>query len=208
MAFVIAVVNFKGGAAKTTTAMALANAASYGGSVAVVDCDPMGGAGDWAAQAAQRGTPLPFTVESLPSADVARIVQRDYASRYAVVVIDGPPPGALQIAQAAVAAADVLVIPSPPDLGDLARIPATRAEAAKRGIPAGVVLTKVRQGITDAESAREGLTGAGIHVFGSTLPLTVSVSRMYGEPISGVLAVYGIALMGEILDLKEAQPNG
>lgn len=217
MTFVITVVNLKGGAAKTTTAMGLARAAAYGGSTAVIDADPMGAAFDWAGQAQRSGQALPFDVHQQPSADLPRLVRRDFG-RYAVVIIDAPPPGNLQVARAAIQAAapdpaqpgsgGVVVIPSPPDLADLARIPATRAEVDHRGIPSGVVLTKVRQGLPDADNARGGLVAAGVHVFGSVLPLTVAISRMYGQQVTGPLALYGIALMGEILDLKEGQPNG
>jgi hypothetical protein len=34
--------------------------------------------------------------------------------------------------------------------------------------------------------------------------MSVAVSRNYGQAVSGVLAAYGIALMGEVLTIKEA----
>jgi hypothetical protein len=65
----------------------------------------------------------------------------------------------------------------------------------------------VRAGLADYIAARKALTDAGTHVFTTWLPLSVAISRAYGQPVTGPLAGYGIALMGEILNLsKEATP--
>lgn len=206
MALVITVANLKGGAGKTTVAVSLAEAASYGGPVALLDCDPQGSALDWSQRAAGSGSPFRSAVRGIPAADLHRRIRPETAS-YAVAVIDAPPPGALDIARAAIDVADVLVIPSPPNMADLARIPATQAEAARRGIPSGVVFTMVRAGLADYIAARKALTDAGTRVFTTWLPLSVAISRAYGQPVTGPLAGYGIALMGEILNLsKEATP--
>ena len=59
---IIAVVNTKGGVAKTTTSILLAHALSAHGSVELRDADPQGSATEWAERAKDAGTPLPFDV--------------------------------------------------------------------------------------------------------------------------------------------------
>lgn len=201
--------NMKGGVGKTTTAIGLAEAASYGGPVTLLDCDPQGSALDWARRAAGAGQPLRSTVRGIAVSDLPRRITA--ATQGATVaVIDAPPPGpgAVNIARDAVEVADIVVIPSTTNLADLARIPITQAEAAKQGIPARVVLTMVRAGLPDHSLALSVLADSGIDVFSTWLPLSVAVARSYGQAVSGVLAAYGIALMGEILTLKEADTNG
>jgi chromosome partitioning protein len=207
MALVITVANLKGGVGKTTTACAIAEAASYGGPVVLFDCDPQGSALDWSQRASGSGNPFRSTVRGMAAPDLRRRIERETAN-YAVAVVDAPPPGALDIARSAIDIADILVMPCPPNFADLARIPATQAEAAKHGIPAGVVLTMVRSGLADRSAAVTVLTNAGVRVFATWLPLTVAVARAYGQPVTGTLAAYGISLMGEILNLKEAEQHG
>ena len=207
MALVVTIANLKGGAGKTTVAAALAEAASYGGPVVLLDCDPQGSASDWADLAAGSGHPFRSAVRSVPAADLRRRIRAE-TDGYAVAIIDAPPPGALEIARAAIDVADILVIPSPPNMADLRRVPATQAEADRQGIPAGVVFTLVRGGLADYAEAKKALTSAGMRVFATWLPLSVAISRAYGQPVAGMLAGYGIALMGEILNLnKEAQQH-
>jgi chromosome partitioning protein len=202
MALVITVANLKGGVGKTTTAVAIAEAASYGGPVTLIDCDPQGSAIDWAERAAAAGQPFRSAVRGIAAADLPRRIGQATQSA-AVAVIDAPPPGAIDIARGAIEVADILVMPCPPNLADIARIPATQAEAAKYRVPAYVVLTMVRAGLADRTAALSVLADRGVAVFSTWLPLAVAVARNYGQPVTGVLGAYGIALMGEILTIKE-----
>ncbi len=202
MALVICVLNLKGGVGKTTTAVALAEAASLGARTMLVDADSMGSAYRWSQLAAESGQGLRADVAPMPAADLPRRIGRDVAG-YAAVIIDAPPPGpgALPIAAAAITAADLVVIPTPPEYAALDRVPATLKQAAEHGTPALAVLTMVRGHLTaERDAARDVLTGWGARVAATECPLTASVQRNYGQPVTGVLARFGLDLLAEILD--------
>jgi len=117
---IIAVVNQKGGAGKTTVAMQLAGTLGLRGHrVLVVDADPQGTASRWAASAAD-DQPFPAAVVGLSAAQgkLHREVKK-LAGDYSYIVIDGPPAAESPIAQSALLVADlalVPVIPSPLDM--------------------------------------------------------------------------------------------
>lgn len=117
---VIAVVNQKGGAGKTTVAMQLGGTLGrQGRKVLVVDADPQGTASRWAASA-QDSSPFPATVISLAAAGgkLHREVKK-FRGDYDFIVIDGPPAADSPLAESALLVADlalVPVIPSPLDL--------------------------------------------------------------------------------------------
>lgn len=117
---VIAVVNQKGGAGKTTVAMQLAGTLGRRGhKVLVVDADPQGTATRWAASAGD-DLPFPASVVGLSAANdkVHREVKK-FVKDYEYIIIDGPPAADSPVAQSALLAADlalVPVIPSPLDM--------------------------------------------------------------------------------------------
>lgn len=202
MSLVITVALLKGGASKTTTAIALAEAAALSVPSVLIDTDPMGSAIRWAELAEATGSPLRAEVIKQASTDLRADV-RSAARRAAVVVIDTPPPGALHAAEKAVQAADRIVMPVPPKAADLDRVAPTAQIAASMGKPTAAVLTQVRGGIEDAAAAAVTLRSWGVQVYDSQLPLTVAVQRAYGQPVTtGPLLWFGVSLLTEIL--KEA----
>lgn len=117
---VIAVVNQKGGAGKTTLAMQLAGTlARREVKLMVVDADAQGTATRWAASAPD-DLPFPAPVIGLSAAGgkVHREVAK-FIDDYQLIVVDCPPAVDSPIPQSALLIADlalVPVIPSPPDL--------------------------------------------------------------------------------------------
>lgn len=204
MTYVLGICLRKGGSGKTTTAVALAEAAAFGTSrVTLVDCDAQGSAYDWSMLAAASGRPLRSEVVRMPKpGELARRIPTLGAD---LVVIDAPP-GNLDMAIDVIAASDFVVVPVPPQRADLARVPATAEIAREHGKPARAVLTLVRAGLAERDEAVAVLAAAGVPVFDTELPLTVAVQRNYGQGVTGVLARYGVDLMTEIL--KEAEQNG
>ena len=111
---IIAVVNQKGGAGKTTIALNLAAAlAAEGRRVLLIDADPQQTAQDWAAV---RPTPPPFQVVGLAKPVLHRDLPR-MAGDYDHIVIDGAPRN-YEVARSAIAAADLVLIPVQPSGAD------------------------------------------------------------------------------------------
>lgn len=111
---IVAVVNQKGGAGKTTIALDLAAAlAAEGKRVLLIDADPQQTAQDWAAI---RQTPPPFQVVGLAKPVLHRDLPK-MAADYDHVVIDGAPRN-YEVERSAIAAADLVLIPVQPSGAD------------------------------------------------------------------------------------------
>lgn len=200
MPLVVAVSLFKGGVGKTTTSLALAEAAATAGlDTTLVDTDPMGAAMRWAALAEAAGQPLLATVVGHSSATLARRLSTLIAGA-GFVVIDAPPPGA----QAAIDTANVVVIPVPARMADLDRVPATLDAARHNGHQVLAVMTFARNVALDEQrtraevAARGALASWGVQVLDTALPTRVSVANAYGRRPTGVLAQFGRELLDEI----------
>lgn len=120
---IIAVVNQKGGAGKSTLAMLLAGAlAERGAGVLVADADPQNTALRWATA----GTGFPARVEDLSDAEGKLHKQlRKRLADFDYIVIDSPPHASAPVTESALRLAHlalVPVIPSPPDLWASLRI--------------------------------------------------------------------------------------
>jgi chromosome partitioning protein len=117
---IIAVVNQKGGAGKTTLVMQLAGTlARRGWKVLVVDADPQGTATRWAGSAPE-GLPFPAAVVGLSAAGgtVHREVAK-FTDAYDLIVIDCPPAVDSPAPQSALLIADLALVPVMPSPLDL-----------------------------------------------------------------------------------------
>ena len=113
---ILTIASKKGGAGKTTLAAHLAVEAERTGAgpVAVVDIDPQGSLADWWNQRAAE-TPLFAAVDVARLAEHMTALQRQGVN---LVVIDTPP-AFLDTIRAAIAAADLVLIPARPSPHDL-----------------------------------------------------------------------------------------
>jgi chromosome partitioning protein len=166
MSNIIAVLNQKGGAGKTTLSTHLARALQLAGDkVLLVDSDPQGSARDW--NAAGNGDLLP--VVGLDRSTLAKDIQAIQANQD-WLIIDGAP----QIAELAIAAikcADVILIPvqpSPYDVWaceDLVEIIKTRQDITNGKPKAAFVISRVIKNTQLSKEIGEALEGYGLPVF-------------------------------------------
>lgn len=195
---VIAVEQSKGGVLKTTTAVALAEAAAEAGAdVLAVDTDPQGSMVRWFQLAEAAGKPLRSTVTGLATRQLAARLPV-MAAGHAMVFVDGPPV-AVDLARAGVDAADLVVMPVPPKLGDMDRVRSMMKMAADSGKRMLAVQTLTRADTRQALAAREMLTELGLIVAETTLPHSMPVAELYGVRPRGRLAAYGRDLLAEVL---------
>lgn len=153
---VIAVLNQKGGAGKTTIATHLARASQLAGyETLLVDSDPQGSARDWAAACEEQSVPVVGIDRPTIERDLKRV------TTHPVIIIDGAPQAA-DLAVSAIKAADVVLIPvqpSPYDIWaaeDLVKLVLQRIEITDNKLKAAFVISRA---ITGTRISRE-VTGA------------------------------------------------
>ncbi|MBU6440823.1 MAG: AAA family ATPase [Betaproteobacteria bacterium] len=168
---VLAVINQKGGAGKTTLAMNLAAGLARRSPTVVVDLDPQASALQWAGAGTQ---PFAAPVKQMSGRWDAASLRRGFKA-YAHIVLDCPPSLDGAASSQALRAADVAlvpVLPSPVDLWASLRLP-QEVDAARRvnpGLRAWLVLNQIEQ--------RSALSAAMQHALAEFgLPLLRAVVR-------------------------------
>lgn len=161
---VIAVLNQKGGAGKTTIATHLARALQLDGQdVLLVDSDPQGSARDWAAVREDQ----PVTVVGIDRPTIERDLKN--LAKKDVVVIDGAPQAA-DLAVSAIKAADFVLIPvqpSPYDIwatADLVELVKQRIEITDGRLRAAFVVSRAIKGTKIGAEISAALEGYGLPI--------------------------------------------
>ncbi|NKD88849.1 AAA family ATPase [Haematospirillum sp. 15-248] len=184
--YVIAVLNQKGGAGKTTIATHLARTLQLGGAdVLLVDSDPQGSARDWAA--VRDDQPLPVVGIDRPTIerDLKSVARKDY------VVIDGAPQ-AHDLAVSAMKAADFVLVPvqpSPYDIwatSDLVDLVKQRIEITDGRLKAAFVISRAIKGTRIGAEVTDILLGYELPVLESRITQRVIYP---GSAASGMTAL-------------------
>lgn len=189
---IIAIVNTKGGVAKTTSSMYVAAGLARHGSVQVIDADPQGTATDWAARAQEDGDPLSFAVSPGNHASL-----RNLRPSTDHTVIDTAPgdPRAIDLA---LAAADLAIVPTSPSPSDMARVWST-LDVAGPQLPTYVLFTAVDRRAKEVEQAMAALAAEGAGYFDNYIPLRKGIRDAFGTGLGERMYNYD-AVVGEILE--------
>jgi chromosome partitioning protein len=175
---IVTVTNTKGGVGKTTTSVYVAHALARATSAPclLIDADPQASATQWARDAAASGTPLQIQVRARPSGRLAALAE------HAPHVVVDTPPGDRDVIAAAMAIADVVLVPTTPSPLDLAMVPSTVELANRAGKPACALLTRTRRTRSVAEGEAT-LRGLGVLLLRTHIPLRESLATAYGHAV-------------------------
>lgn len=171
---VIAVLNQKGGAGKTTIATHLARALQIGGAdVLLVDSDPQGSARDWAAVREDQPVPVVGIDRPTIDRDLKSIARKDF------VIIDGAPQAA-DLAVSAIKAATFILIPvqpSPYDIwatAELVELVKQRIEVTDGKLQAAFVVSRAIKGTKIGADVTGALADYGLPVLDARITQRVS----------------------------------
>jgi chromosome partitioning protein len=169
---VIAVINQKGGAGKTTLSMNLAAGLARRGDTVVIDLDPQASSRQWASMGS---APFPATVKQINGNWDARTLHQNYRA-YSHMVLDCPPSLESHASLQALRACDVAlipVLPSPIDLWASMRLPQELEEARKANpkIKAYLVLNQLEPNSALSSAMQDALMEFGVPV------LTANIRR-------------------------------
>jgi chromosome partitioning protein len=150
----IGIMNQKGGAGKTSIALAIAaGLALEGRKVLYIDADPQGTATAWASHRKSVGLDSVenLTLMQRSTPDIHKLIQTPDVAAYDDVVMDSPPLADEGVLRSILASADRALVPVQPSLADLWASRATVAlvkQAQAKGLPvkAAFVLSRVKDG--------------------------------------------------------------
>jgi len=174
----VVVTNLKGGVGKTTTAVYLSAAAADAGydPVVLIDTDRQASSAEWLEERPLEGVTV---VEAPSERTLVRAMGRDDG----LGIVDTPP-GDERLVQAAISAADAVVIPTRAGGVEFSRVAAT-LEMIPAKTPRGVVICAARLGTNDLEETIAWWRGEHVPIWG-VVPERVGIAagpeaRLYRE---------------------------
>lgn len=177
----VVVSNLKGGVGKTTTAVYLAASAAAAGHdpVLLVDSDRQASSAEWLEE-------RPLDGVEIVEAPSERTLKRAMESHDGVAIVDTPP-GDERLVQSALAAADVVVIPTRAGGVEFSRVAVT-LELIPASTPRGVVICSARLGTNDLEEAIAWWRSEKVPIWG-VIPERVGIAagpeaRLYREGLT------------------------
>src|SRR3954447_24793367 len=164
----IVVTNLKGGVGKTTSTVYLAAVAAARGHVpvTVVDADRQASAAEWLEEQPIEGVEV---LEAPSERTLARAMRADEGT----VVVDLPP-GDERLVQAAIGAADAVVIPTRAGGVEYARVGYTLGFVPSK-TPRGIVVTAARLGTNDLQETIDWWKAENVPVWG-VIPERVGIA--------------------------------
>ena len=186
---IITVSNLKGGTGKTTTVIYLATAmARMGKDVTVLDCDPQGSASTWEERAEGEGG-LGFPVMPANVNTIARWVKRTASQPEQWVFIDCQP-GASDSVDAALEAADHVIVPVVPTATIVERMWGTLLMTERKEKPAHVLLVDVQPRRIETVQLEQVIEDEEIPVFSARINSSAALRRTFGHSLPEELFGY------------------
>lgn len=162
---VISVLNFKGGVAKTTTAIHLARALQLRGyNVVLIDSDPQGSSRDWGCVNADQPVEVIGIDRPTFKRDLKNFEPKDF------VIIDGAPQSE-ELAVAAITVANFVILPVQPSpydvwaVSELVSLIKQRIEITDGKLKAAFLITRAIKGTKLGVEVREALSEFELPVF-------------------------------------------
>ncbi|WP_444620023.1 AAA family ATPase [Corynebacterium sp. AOP40-9SA-29] len=176
-AVIAAVANTKGGVGKTTSCVYLAKAVVDSGRKAVVlDADPQGSASAWSDLVEAGGGDPDWETHSVNLHQLRQFAKQEQAEDTDYFI--DCPPGNPELINAAVKAADFVIIPTQPTTIDMDRVWTTVENLGD--CPSVILLTAARLGTRLLSEARDALTQAELPVFSTVIPLREDIRSGFG----------------------------
>lgn len=169
----IAFFSSKGGSGKSTLAIHVAVAASQQHRVVLIDCDPQGTVGAWAAK---RERPSPSVIRADPSS-IARLLEHHREAGFTLAVLDCPPHAAAGTAML-LAEADHVAVPVQPTAPDLAATQRALAMLKASGRPYSFVVSRALVRAPEIEQTK-GILAA----LGPLAPMYISDRRIFARAL-------------------------
>lgn len=191
---IIAVINQKGGAGKTTLSMNLAAGLAKRDDTLVLDLDPQASSRQWASLGS---APFPATVKQINGKWDAKSLHQNYKA-YKHIVLDCPPSLESHASLQALRACDVAlipVLPSPIDLWASLRLPQEIDEAKKsnRRLKAYLVLNQLEPKSALSAAMHDAIAEFGIPV----LDASIRRRAIYRSSALEGVSVYQLGNRGE-----------
>jgi chromosome partitioning protein len=173
---ILTIANAKGGVAKSTSSIYLAETIRHrGGVVTVYDADPQSTSSLWADAARDAGDPLDFEVRPANLSTLSRLGGSADAAGWSIV--DAPPQG--NLLQASLDAADLVIIPTSDSPLDLQQAWAMLDETRPH-VSAAVLIVKAEMHTTAFRETMDALHQADTPRFDTVIPKRQQIKKALG----------------------------